>query len=67
MTAGLRAGLRAEDPAGVGFEIQGAELHTVGLGIEAETGPSELYDYYNPDAAVKVKPVRFSNLEPATK
>lgn len=28
-------------------------------GINAKTPPSILYDYYNPDAQVTVKPVRF--------
>jgi hypothetical protein len=35
--------------------------------IDAETAPSQLYDYYNPDAVVQIKPVRFQNLEAAAK
>jgi len=30
------------------------------FGLEALTAPSVLYDYYNPDASVTVRPVRFT-------
>jgi hypothetical protein len=31
--------------------------------MQAETAPSLLYDYYNPDSAVTLKPVRFDVVE----
>ena len=31
--------------------------------MQAETAPSRLYDYYNPDSAIIVKPVRFDVAE----
>jgi hypothetical protein len=38
MTPRLRARLRPEDAAGIGFEMQGAHLGAIGLGAEAEAG-----------------------------